>query len=74
MYLFDFVDFVYHTLIVEPLNFLWEIGSLIIDVANSFINMVMAFPMWLSMPFVSLITIAVLFRVSQFIPTIGGAS
>lgn len=74
MYLFDFFKFIYETLIVEPFSLLFSIGKLIVDVAHSLITLVGAFPLWLSTPFIVLIGIAVLFRVSQFIPTIGGAS
>ena len=72
MYLFDFVRYVFGIL-QDGMNFLSDVGGLALNVCNSFLNLVSAFPLWLSIPFTTLISIAVLFRVSQFIPTIGGA-
>ena len=46
----------------------------VLDIVSSLVEMVRAFPLWLSVPFGVLLAIAILFRVSQFVPTIGGAS
>lgn len=73
MYLFDFVAFLFDVL-SESLSFLGEIGAIGINCANSLLNVVTALPLWIYMPFYALISIAILFRVSQFVPTIGGAS
>lgn len=73
MYLFDFVSFLFDVL-SEGLSFLGQIGDIGINCANSLLNVVGCLPQWVAMPFFSLIAIAVLFRVSQFVPTIGGAS
>ena len=73
MYVKDFAMFLFDVL-AESLNFLGEIGSIGINCANSLLNVVTALPAWIYMPFYALISIAILFRVSQFIPTIGGAS
>lgn len=73
MYLFDFVSFLFDIL-SESFDFLGRIGSIGLNCANSLINVVTALPVWVAYPFYVLTAIAVLFRVSQFIPTIGGAS
>lgn len=73
MYVKDFAMFLWDVL-AESLSFLGEIGSIGINCANSLLNVVTALPLWIYMPFYALISIAILFRVSQFIPTIGGAS
>lgn len=72
MYLFDFVRYVFGIL-QDGMNFLNDVGGLALNVCNSFLNLITAFPLWISVPFGVLINIAILFRVSQFIPTIGGA-
>ena len=72
MYLFDFVRYVFGIL-QDGMNFLYDVGGLALNVCNSFLNLITAFPLWISVPFGVLINIAILFRVSQFIPTIGGA-
>lgn len=72
MYLFDFARFVFGIL-HDGMNFLNDIGQLALNVCNSFFNMLTAFPVWISVPFTVLISIHILFRISQFIPTIGGA-
>lgn len=74
IYLFDFFTFVYQTFVVEPFDLLKTIGGLLVDVVQSLFTLLTAFPLWLSTPFIVLISISVVFRVSQFIPTIGGAS
>lgn len=73
MYLWDFVNFLFD-IISESYTFLGQIGDIGINCANSLINVVVSMPIWISYPFYALTSIAVLFRVSQFIPTIGGAS
>lgn len=73
MYVKDFAMFLWDVL-AESLGFLGEIGAIGINCANSLLNVVTALPVWIYMPFYALISIAILFRVSQFIPTIGGAS
>lgn len=72
MYLFDFVKYVF-SILQDGMNFLNDVGGLALNVCNSFLNLITAFPLWISVPFGVLINIAILFRVSQFIPTIGGA-
>ena len=72
MYLFDFVRYVFGIL-QDGMNFLNDVGGLALNVCNSFLNLITAFPLWISIPFGVLINISILFRVSQFIPTIGGA-
>lgn len=73
MYLFDFFRFLY-SIFLELLDFFDKIGQLIGNVFNSLGGVITAFPLWLSVPFFALLSIAILFRISQFIPTIGGAS
>lgn len=73
MYLFDFVKFLWQVL-SEGFEFLGQIGSIGLNCANSLLNVVNCLPGWVALPFFSLIAISVLFRVSQFIPTIGGAN
>lgn len=74
MYFLWFIEFVFNTLIVEPITFAVEFVGIIIDCAKSVITLVGVFPEWLSIPFIAILSIAVLFRVSQFIPSLGGAS
>lgn len=74
MYLYCFFEFIFNTLIIEPLLFAGEIMSLVFDVIENLGTLIGAFPNWLSVPFGCLLAIAVLFRVSQFIPSLGGAS
>lgn len=74
MYLFWFVEFIFNTLIVEPFQFAGEFILLVVDVIENLGILIAAFPNWLSVPFGALLTIAVIFRVSQFIPSLGGAS
>lgn len=74
MYVWWGIEFLINTVIIEPLSFAMELVSLIIDVVGHLINLVGAFPLWLSVPFGCLLAIAVLFRISQFIPSLGGAS
>lgn len=73
MYLKDFVVFIWNVL-SEGLDFLGQIGDIGINCANSLLNVVNCLPQWVALPFYCLIAIAILFRVSQFVPTIGGAS
>lgn len=74
MYVYWFLEFVFNTIIVEPFQFAGEFIMLVIDVIENLGVLIGAFPLWLSVPFGALLTIAVLFRVSQFIPSLGGAS
>lgn len=73
MYLFWFAEFIFKTL-TEPLIFAGKVFVSLLDIAQSLFTLVDVFPAWLSIPFTCLISIAILFRVSQFIPTIGGVS
>ena len=54
--------------------FIMQFFNCVLDIVSSLVEMVQAFPLWLSVPFGVLLAIAILFRVSQFVPTIGGAS
>lgn len=74
IYLFWFVEFVYNILIVEPLRVGAAIFDCIVNTVESFSELLSVLPPWLSSVFYTLFAIAVLFRVSQFIPTLGGAS
>lgn len=74
MYVFWFLEFIWQTVIVEPFQFAGEFILLVIDVIENLGTLISAFPNWLSVPFGCLLVIAVLFRVSQFIPSLGGAS
>ena len=60
--------------VMDVINFFGDISDTVDNCVNSLFQLVLAFPMWLSIPFQALISIAVLFRLSQFIPGIGGAS
>ena len=73
MYVFWFFEFLFDTL-MQPIRVGGEIISLVVEAAESVFNVFGVLPYWLYLPFNVLICIAVLFRVSQFIPTIGGAS
>lgn len=73
MYLVDFIKFIFEIL-CEIGDFIVDITKALFDIFESLWTMIQAFPAWLSVPFGILLVIAVLFRVSQFIPTIGGAS
>ena len=73
MYLFDFARYVF-SIFQNGLDFLEKIGQLLGNVFNSLGGVITAFPLWLSIPFFALLSIAIVFRISQFIPTIGGAS
>ena len=74
MYLFWFFEFVFNVLILEPLRILGSVFNSVVLAFSALGRLISVFPSWLSVAFMSLISIAVLFRVSQFIPTIGGAS
>ena len=73
MYVFWFFEFLFEVL-STPYRLFAEIIPLLLDTAESILTFISVFPIWLSVPFYVLICIAILFRVSQFIPTIGGAS
>ena len=73
MYLVDFFKFLFNVL-SEASDFIMKFFNLVLDIVKSLNTMVQSFPLWLSVPFGILLVIAVLFRVSQFVPTIGGAS
>lgn len=72
MYIRWFVEFLFEV-ITQPFRVGAEIIGLVIDVADSLFDFLGVLPAWLFVPFYMLIAIAVLFRVSQFVPTIGGA-
>lgn len=74
MYIYWFVEYFYQVIIVEPLQVVSAITIAFGNVFSSLTALVGAFPLWITIPFTVLLTIAVLFRISQFIPTIGGAS
>lgn len=73
MYLFDFFGYLF-----QQLTSIIEFAVSIFSSAYSFVGHVMtlvdSLPAWLSLPFAALLLMAVIFRVTQFIPTIGGAS
>lgn len=73
MYLVWFVEFLFN-LFLQPLRILSSIFDCVITAIDSIFSLISLFPLWLSVPFTVLISIAVIFRISQFIPTIGGAS
>lgn len=73
MYLVWFVEFLFN-LLFQPLRILGAIFDCVITAIDSIFTLIALFPLWLSIPFTALISIAVIFRISQFIPTIGGAS
>lgn len=73
MYIVDFLKFIFNTL-TEASDFIMQFFNCVLDIVSSLAEMVQAFPLWLSVPFGVLLAIAILFRVSQFVPTIGGAS
>lgn len=60
--------------VTDVINFFGDLGDTIGNCVDSLIALIVAFPAWLTVPFTTLISIAVLFRLSQFVPTIGGAS
>lgn len=73
MYLFDFFSFSFNELF-SVLKFAVSIFDTSIGVLHHIRTLLDAFPLWLGLPFYYLVAIAILFRVSQFVPTIGGAS
>ena len=73
MYIVDFLKFIFNTL-TEASDFIMQFFSCVLDIVSSLNEMIQSFPLWLSVPFGVLLAIAILFRVSQFVPTIGGAS
>ena len=73
MYIVDFLKFIFNIL-TEADKFIMQFFNCVLDIVSSLSEMVKAFPLWLSVPFGVLLAIAILFRVSQFVPTIGGAS
>lgn len=73
MYLFWFIEFFWDFLCVS-LDFIGNMANIAIDIIDSFTTMISSFPLWISLPFGALLAIAIIFRISQFIPTIGGAS
>ena len=73
MYIVDFLKFIFDTL-TEASDFIMQFFNCVLDIVSSLNEMIQAFPLWLSVPFAVLLAIAILFRVSQFVPTIGGAS
>lgn len=73
MYIFDFLSFIWNCLL-EILTFLGNIFTSAFSAFEHILALIGALPLWISVPFAILIDIALIFRVSQFIPTIGGAS
>lgn len=73
MYVRWFIEWAFE-FIASPFAFAFKFAQLVFELIESLANVFLAFPFWLSYPFYALLSIAVLFRVSQFIPTIGGAS
>lgn len=73
MYIVDFLKFIFNVL-TEANEFIMQFFNCVLDIVSSLHEMIQAFPLWLSVPFGVLLAIAILFRVSQFVPTIGGAS
>lgn len=73
MYLVWFVEFLFN-LLFQPIRIFGAVINCIITALDSVITLIFLFPAWLSYPFMALVSIAVIFRISQFIPTIGGAS
>ncbi len=73
MYLFDFFGFIFNELVLV-LKFAVSVFLTVQSVITHLTTLVSALPLWLSVPFGALLAIAIVFRVSQFIPTIGGAS
>lgn len=73
MYVWDFFGFLFHELSVL-LTFGVTMATTVISVVQHLISLVQSLPLWLAAPFIALVSISVFFRVSQFIPTIGGAS
>lgn len=73
MYLIDFFGFIFSEL-GQLLHFAVLIFESVSSAVVHVFTLVSVLPIWISVPFTILIEIAVLFRVSQFIPTIGGAS
>ena len=73
MYIVWFSEWLFTTL-AKPFVFLAGVTELSFDILESVLNVFGVLPYWLYLPFNALISIAILFRVSQFIPTIGGAS
>lgn len=73
MYLIDFVVFIVGEL-GQLLHFAVSIFDSVLSAVVHLLTLVSVLPLWISVPFTILLQIAVLFRVSQFIPTIGGAS
>lgn len=73
MYVVDFLKFIFNVL-TEASDFIMQFFNCVLDIVSSLNEMIQAFPLWLSVPFAVLLAIAILFRVSQFVPTIGGAS
>ena len=60
--------------VTDVISFFGDLSDTIGNCVDSVFVLLTTFPLWLSVPFYSLVSIAVLFRLSQFVPTIGGAS
>ena len=73
MYIVWYFDYLFSD-VTEVANFFFDIARTIDNCIDSVTALVNAFPLWLSVPFGALLSIAVLFRLSQFIPSLGGAS
>ncbi len=60
--------------VTDVVYFFVDIAKTIDNCVDSVTTLIDTFPLWLSVPFGALLSIAVLFRLSQFIPSLGGAS
>ncbi len=73
MYVVWYLEYLFSD-VKDVVSFFFDIASTIDNCVDSVTALVDAFPLWLSVPFGALLSIAVLFRLSQFIPSLGGAS
>lgn len=73
MYIRWFVEFVFD-MITAPFEIGAALLDLIVDLISGLIRLIDVLPVWIEVPFYLLLAMAVLFRISQFIPGIGGAS
>lgn len=73
MYVVWYLEYLFSD-VKDVVSFFFDIASTIDNCVDSVTTLINTFPLWLSVPFGALLSIAILFRLSQFIPSLGGAS
>jgi hypothetical protein len=73
MYVVWFFEFLFE-FATQPLIFAYNVVGSFLDLGVNLGNLIFSFPQWLYIPLSCLLSISILFRVTQFIPLIGGAS